>query len=230
MSDERDLSNARYTARIITGLNFVIDEHPADVGAEDGVEQMKYDLAVLKILQAAQQKLQELGTPPLRFADDDEPLLENGDTVIDDSALVQAVRGIRFEGLRIANLSRCRRWHPGGVEDWSPERWFTATAGELGEAGNALKKFFRVQDGIANKNAPERDIQTREQAIEKISDEIGDTLIYLDLFAASLDIDLEQAMRRVFNRTSEKYGFPERIGEHSVYMAAPESAKKGGGA
>lgn len=87
----------------------------------------------------------------------------------EDSRLVQAVRGIRFEGLRMANESRCRRWHPGGISDWTPERWFTATAGELGEAGNALKKHFRVQDGIANKNAPDRDIQTREQAIEKIS-------------------------------------------------------------
>lgn len=148
--------------------------------------------------------------------------------VLDDSPLVQAVRGINFEGLRIANLSRCRRWHNGGVADWTPERWFTATAGELGEAGNALKKLFRVQDDIANKNAPDRDIQSREQAIEKIADEIGDTLIYLDLFAASLGIDMEDAARRVFNRTSEKCGFPERIGEHSVYLAAPEA--KGGGA
>lgn len=116
-----------------------------------------------------------------------------------------------LELLRATNTSRASRWHPGGIADWTPERWYTALIGEAGEAGNALKKLFRVEDGIANKSEPGREILSRSEAIVKIAEELADTLIYLDLFAQSLGIDLAAATIAKFNSVSHKYGFPERL-------------------
>lgn len=118
---------------------------------------------------------------------------------------------LTFQKLTEVNVSRCRRWHPGGVNCWTPERWMTATMGELGEAANALKKLFRVEDGMANVSEPGREIQSREAAIDHIGKELADTLIYLNLLALRLDIDLEAKVVEVFNATSEKYDFPERL-------------------
>ena len=113
--------------------------------------------------------------------------------------------------LSTTNLARCARWHKGGITDWSPERWLTATTGELGEAANALKKLFRVEDGIANINEPGRHLDDRTKAIAAIGEELADTLIYLELLAQSLGIDLAAEVIEKFNKTSGKYGFPERL-------------------
>lgn len=118
---------------------------------------------------------------------------------------------LTFDELARVNLARCDRWHKNGIADWSPERWLTATTGELGEAANALKKLFRVEDEIANINDLGRSITTREDAIAKIAEECADTVIYLGLFAQRLGIDLGAAVVAKFNATSEKYGFPERL-------------------
>ena len=119
---------------------------------------------------------------------------------------------LTFAEVTAANVARCDRWHKNGINDWSPERWFTATAGELGEVGNALKKLFRIEDEIANISDSNRQLSTRDEAIKKIAEEIADTFIYLNLFAARLGIDLPSEVIAKFNSTSERYGFPERIG------------------
>lgn len=118
---------------------------------------------------------------------------------------------LTFEELTRANVARCNRWHPGGITDWSPERWYTAAAGECGEIGNALKKLFRVEDGIANINEPGRHLASREEAVAKIGEEIADTVIYLNLLAVRLGIVLAHEVALKFNATSEKYDFPERL-------------------
>lgn len=87
----------------------------------------------------------------------------------------------------------------------------TATMGELGEAANALKKLFRVEDEIVNINEPGRQLQTRQEAIDKIGEELADTFIYLNLLACRLDINLAKEVINKFNATSIKYGFPERL-------------------
>jgi NTP pyrophosphatase (non-canonical NTP hydrolase) len=94
-----------------------------------------------------------------------------------------------FRDLREANTSRLWEIHfP--RDDWSPNDWAVATAGELGEALNLLKKV------------------RRGEAIEPqaIAFELADTLIYLDLLAASLGINLEEAVREKFNLVSARYG------------------------
>ena len=118
---------------------------------------------------------------------------------------------LTFAEITAVNVARCNRWHKGGINDWTPERWMTATAGELGEAANALKKLFRIDDDIANISEADRQISTRQEAIDKIAEEVADTFIYLNLFACRLGIDLADAVVKKFNSTSERYGFPERL-------------------
>ena len=118
---------------------------------------------------------------------------------------------LTFAEITVANVARCNRWHKGGINDWTPERWMTATTGELGEAANALKKLFRIDDDIANISEADRQISTRQEAIDKIAEEVADTFIYLNLFACRLGIDLAAEVVKKFNSTSERYGFPERI-------------------
>lgn len=97
--------------------------------------------------------------------------------------------GLTFEELRDANTDRCERsFHP--VDAWSATDWMTAACGELGEAANLIKKRRRGED-----------IATRD-----IAHEIADTVIYLDLLAARLGIDLESAIREKFNIVSERVG------------------------
>src|SRR5579872_1682054 len=112
--------------------------------------------------------------------------------------------GLTFGELRAANTTSCQRWHSGGIEEWSVADWATATAGEFGEACNAIKKLRRIECGAQNINDPGRHLTERDQAIAAIGDELADTLIYLDLLARRLGVDLEAAIIRKFNITSER--------------------------
>lgn len=118
--------------------------------------------------------------------------------------------------LAAANSSRVKRWH--SIDAWSPLEWAGAMAGGAGEACNAAKKLKRIDDGIANINCADRSLTDRLDACKKIGLEIADTIIYGVLLAESVGVDLEQCIIEAFNRKSEEYGFPERIGQptHSI--------------
>ncbi|MFT6461924.1 MAG: NTP pyrophosphatase (non-canonical NTP hydrolase) [Maricaulis maris] len=73
------------------------------------------------------------------------------------------------ERLRDANLQRCARWHPNGVDDWSPAEWTNAVAGEVGEVIEVILQHGR-SDAI----------------VDPLACEIADVLTYLDLLAAKL--------------------------------------------
>lgn len=102
-----------------------------------------------------------------------------------------------------ANRTRCE--HPEGFNQplklWSTGEWFTAVLGELGEAANVAKKLMRVRDGIKGNSESEPELRAC------LADELADTFIYLDLLATSEGIDLEEAVRDKFNRTSRKIGY-----------------------
>jgi hypothetical protein len=145
---------------------------------------------------------------------------------------------LTFEALRAANASRAPRWHTSeaGMMEWTIGDWFMAMAGETGEGaeeflplmfillvekqgqlGNMAKKYRRVQEGIANKSTdPSRQIDA-ENAMAKMFEELADLQIYLDLFALRLreamntGEDIGNHVERKFNKTSEMYGFPERL-------------------
>jgi NTP pyrophosphatase (non-canonical NTP hydrolase) len=96
---------------------------------------------------------------------------------------------LTFEQFREANIERCEAvFHP--IDSWSATDWATALAGEVGELCNLLKKRRR---GEAVK-------------IGDLADEIGDVLAYLDLLAAHLGINLEQAAVDKFNVVSKRRG------------------------
>ncbi len=106
-----------------------------------------------------------------------------------------------FDRLRKQNVARCEDvFHE--IDDWSPTDWACALAGEAGEACNEVKKLRRL-DGA------DRSLDTVAQRAalhDKIGAELADTIIYADLLAARLHINLGEAVRRKFNEVSLKRG------------------------
>lgn len=128
-----------------------------------------------------------------------------------------------FDQLRKANVDRCREiFHE--LDAWSPTDWMTGAAGEAGEVievlllalttiskstlvANSVKKLRRIDDGTNQAKDP----QSREEAINAIADELADSIIYQDLLAARLGIDLWQAIANKFNAVSEARGSAIRL-------------------
>lgn len=84
----------------------------------------------------------------------------------------------------------------------------TSLAGEVGELCNLVKKLERHKIG-----GPDHGHTTKVADItpEKLRDEIGGIFIYLDLLAALLDVDLEEAATETFNNVSVKIGSDYRV-------------------
>lgn len=118
---------------------------------------------------------------------------------------------LTFAELRAANETRVNRWHKSGLDEWSPNDWMTALVGEIGEAANVLKKLKRIEDEMPNISERSREVKSREDAMALLGPELADTMIYLDLLANRLGINLEEHVRSKFNAVSIKYGFPERL-------------------
>lgn len=113
-----------------------------------------------------------------------------------------------FNEVSKTNLSRALEWHPGGLEEWSPAEWGNATAGEMGELCNVLKKILRVDSGIQQASG-----LTRDELRVMAAQEIGDTFLYLDLIAQRLGLNTYECVRDTFNRVSLREGFPQRLDE-----------------
>ena len=108
-----------------------------------------------------------------------------------------------FDEFRSANVARCLKWHPGGIESWSPSDWLTAVTGELGELASLLKMRNCERDGLpGNKFSP---------TDKQVADELADVFTYLDLLAEALGVNLGQAAIEKFNDVSKRVGFPDRI-------------------
>lgn len=115
---------------------------------------------------------------------------------------------LTFAALSETNLTRCLRWHPQGIEEWSVNDWLAAMGGEAGEALNAGKKHRRILSGMQqNGNVPDN----LHDAEAKIMEELADVVIYADLVARRLGRNLATAIVRKFNAISEREGFPERL-------------------
>lgn len=108
--------------------------------------------------------------------------------------------------IRVANVGRCEEvFHP--VQAWTPERWSNAAAGEMGEVCNTVKKLNRLDDDTNT----EKDPQTKAECIALIAEELADVIIYVDLLAARLRIDLDAAVRGKFNQVSILRGATQRL-------------------
>jgi NTP pyrophosphatase (non-canonical NTP hydrolase) len=112
--------------------------------------------------------------------------------------------GLTFNTLRKANLKRlpmfkdakgrtCHSKEDGS--DWPPALWLQAVVGELGEYANLRKKV-------------ERGDMTMDEARPLLADELADVVIYLDILAHQLGVDLGKAVMEKWNRTSDKVGAP----------------------
>ena len=122
--------------------------------------------------------------------------------------------------LRKANLARHIEWWKtadGGFPT-KPSLSFRGNelAGEVGEACNVIKKLERERLGIAGSRA------TRDQ----LADELADVLICADLIAMDLDIDLDAAVVRKFNDTSELLGLATRMSKPNIEDETMQNAMR----
>lgn len=94
---------------------------------------------------------------------------------------------LRFDHLREINVAR---QGPDGFNHplklWSRDEWIVAVTGEFGEASNILKKLHRERDGITGNRAAASVLRDRFRL------ELGDAVIYADLFAASEGLGLAE--------------------------------------
>jgi NTP pyrophosphatase (non-canonical NTP hydrolase) len=116
------------------------------------------------------------------------------------------MNGLNFETLRAVNVTRCQRWHPPESTPWNAADWSNATCGEAGEMANVIKKIRRHETGAVNAGDP-----SLEQLKAMAAEEMADVVIYVDLLANYLKVDLADAIKAKFNKVSVKYGFPERL-------------------
>ena len=101
--------------------------------------------------------------------------------------------------LRTANRERHVEWAKGNDIPLSFRG--LELAGEAGEACNELKKLERSRMGMVG----------GKEDIQGLREELADVLICVDLIAMDLDIDLGDALKAKFNKTSKKYGLATRM-------------------
>ena len=111
--------------------------------------------------------------------------------------------GLTFNILRSANkirmpLFKNARGEPARTELWTDAQWLQAVVGELGEYANIRKKVDRGDFTI-------------EEAKEDLGKEIADTMIYLDLLAMKLGLDLGEVVMSKFNEVSRRIKCDVRI-------------------
>ena len=104
-----------------------------------------------------------------------------------------------FAKLRDANQRRHIEWAKGGEVSLSFRG--LELGGEAGEVLNEVKKIERGRMGMAGGKSD----------LTGVAEELADVLICVDLIAMDLDIDLSEAVKAKFNRTSEKYGLNTRF-------------------
>lgn len=115
--------------------------------------------------------------------------------------------GLTFRTLRDGNIKRLplfkrkdgkpAHMKPDG-SDWSPAAWLQAVIGELGEYANLRKKVERG-------DFPQHDMPV---VLNKLGSELADVVIYLDLLASQLGIDLGEAVMTTWNKKAADLGIP----------------------
>lgn len=109
--------------------------------------------------------------------------------------------GLTFRTLRDANKERRKYFKH---KKWSPAQWLQAVMGELGEYANLRKKV-------------ERGDFSMDEVRDKLADELADVVIYLDILATELGIDLGAAVMSKWNRVSDRIGAPLVIDAYDWY-------------
>jgi NTP pyrophosphatase (non-canonical NTP hydrolase) len=114
---------------------------------------------------------------------------------------------LSFAQLRDANVARLplfknKHGQPAHSEpdgsDWSPAQWLQAVVGELGEYANFRKKYERGDISLIEFN-------------REAGKELADVVIYLDILAFRLGINLGDAVVDKWNEVSERIGLNFRL-------------------
>lgn len=104
-----------------------------------------------------------------------------------------------YATLRGANEARQREWDTDNAITLVYRG--NELAGEVGEACNVIKKLERERLGIKGSR----------DTVEHLAEELADVVICTDLIAMTAGIDLDAAVARKFNATSEKVGLKTRM-------------------
>lgn len=123
--------------------------------------------------------------------------MANTDDTSTEPAVHLRSEHLRFWLLRLENERRCEEsFYP--VASRSPNDWAAAIAEECGEVARIAK---RIRDGKI----------TEEEAYVEMAHELADVVMYVDLLAARLGIDLAGAVAEKFNLVSERVGSARRL-------------------
>ncbi|EQB10411.1 MazG-like family protein [Novosphingobium lindaniclasticum] len=106
-----------------------------------------------------------------------------------------------FTSLRSANAARQAEWDADNRISLAYRG--NELAGEAGEACNVIKKIERERLGIAGSR----------DTVAHLAEELADVVICADLIAMAEGIDLDAAVARKFNATSQKVGLATRMVE-----------------
>lgn len=118
---------------------------------------------------------------------------------------------LSIETITAVSVERSKRWHHADTVPWTGADWGNAMGGECGEAQNVVKKLRRLETlTMGGHNSGDTD---REVLVDKLGEEIADTVLYAVLLAAYYGIDLTERIVWKFNLVSEGCGFPERLTE-----------------
>jgi hypothetical protein len=117
---------------------------------------------------------------------------------------------LTFGELKRVNKARCLKFHP--IDEWRPSQWSNAMAGECGEACNLTKKMDRIAPDSRVKIQMNKVGETDMfDLIQMLSLELGDVIIYADLLATRVGLNLEDCVRDAFNNKSKSLGMSERV-------------------
>lgn len=106
---------------------------------------------------------------------------------------------VKLPTLREANFARQQEWDAGN--QISAAYRGNELAGEIGEACNVIKKLERERMGIRGSR----------DTVDHLAEELADVVICVDLLAMHYGVDLDAAVARKFNATSEKVGLKTRL-------------------
>lgn len=104
-----------------------------------------------------------------------------------------------YTTLREANAARQAEWDAGN--QISAAFRGNELAGEVGEACNVIKKLERERMGIRGSR----------DTVDHLAEELADVVICVGLIAMQYGINLDTAVARKFNGTSEKVGLKTRL-------------------
>ena len=113
---------------------------------------------------------------------------------------------LTFNQFARTNADRARTWHGESSVPWSGADWGNAMGGECGEAQNVIKKLRRVETGVRGNVDP-----PPPELVEKLGDELADTITYAFLVADHYGINVGEALCRKFNKISEREGVSHRV-------------------